>query len=439
MNVARVNLSHGDPDEHRETIARLHEVAAGRPLAIMVDTRGAEIRIGRLKNKEVPLEAGGRVTLVENDLIGDGRRLPVNYRGLSQDVVPGDRILLDDGRIALVVTTVRDGKTECEVQNSGMLREHKGINVPGVVLNTPSITEEDRRDLKLVAAMKVDYVAVSFVRRAKDLAEVRDALGEAEIDLIAKIETRAALDDIEAILEACDGLMVARGDLGVEIEVEDLPLVQKRLIRMARQAAKPVITATQMLSSMVTQPRPTRAEVTDVANAIFDGTSALMLSEETAIGSYPVEAVRMMCRIARRAEREHLEALGDFERFPDLEESVAAAIGEAACQLASKLGAAAIITSTRSGSTARLASRFRPETPIIAATPSDRVYRKLALLWGVIPLRIPFSENTDEMIEDSLSAARDAELVRAGQRVVITAGIPFGVPGITNLIKVHEV
>ncbi len=454
MDAARLNLSHGEREFHRRVIEELRALAVqmGRPLAIILDTRGPEVRIGRLAEGKLQVKRGQRLTLRWGDFLGlvaEGE-VPISH-DLASKLRPGARIIVGDGELELEVVAVRPGseQVECTALNDGLLAEGKRLSVPGVSLGLPPLSERDLEDLQLARELQVEYVAASFVRCAADLRKLREAIGDEEVELIAKVETREALENIEEILEAADGLMVARGDLGLAIELERLPLVQKRLIRLANRAGKPVITATQMLKSMVASPRPTRAEVTDVANAILDGTDAVMLSEETATGRYPVEAVSMMAKIAMAVEEDYpfLRALrrpaptpapvdGSSASEPATM-SVAEAIGRAACELARDLDAV-IITSTRSGSTAKLIAKLRPPSPIIAVTPSPRVQNKLALVWGVQPLLMPFTEATDEMVRLAVATARERGWLEAGERAVVTAGVPFGVRGITNLIKVEE-
>ncbi len=436
MDAARLNLSHGDHDFHREAFARLRKAAAqaGKPLAIIFDTRGPEVRT---RNKEaVQVHSGERFLLAFTQGEPAEGRIAVDH-DLTRDLERGDLLLIGD-EVELEVEEVlpRERAVRCKALNQGLLRPGRRVAVLNKTWSLPFLTARDEADLRLAAELGADYIAVSFVREAADLARVREVVQDKEIKLIAKVETRPAVENIQEILEAADGLMVARGDLGTALRLEELPLVQKRLIRLANRAGKPVITATQMLRSMVREPRPTRAEVTDVANAVLDGTDALMLSEETAIGAYPVEAVATMARIAAEAERDY-PFLRGLEDQPDHTESVAAALGRAACELARDLDAV-IITSTRSGSTARLIAKFRPAAPLIAVTPSERVRNQLALVWGVQPLLMPFSEETDKMIALALTTAQEHGLVTK-ERAVITAGVPFGIPGITNLIKVEEV
>jgi len=443
MNVARLNFSHGTHEEHLRRVEAIRQAMrnTGRRVAIMLDTKGPEIRTGRLKEEPVVLEEGKRIVLTTEEILGDAERVSVSYRGLPQDVKPGNMILIADGLIGLRVLSVQGTEIECEVVNGGELGSRKNVNVPGVAIRLPALTEKDVADINFAIDHELDFIAASFVRKASDVLDIRRLLEQrgADIHIIAKIENQEGVDNLEEIIQVADGVMVARGDLGVEIPTEEVPLVQKLIIRRCNQAGKPVITATQMLESMIRNPRPTRAEASDVANAIFDGTDAIMLSGETAAGKYPVEAVRTMARIARRAEmslsfREILES-----KRTAAQPNVTDAISHATCTTAMDLGAAAIITATKSGSTARMVSKYRPEAPIIAATPVERVANKLCLVWGVIPIVVRETQGTDEMIEEAIGGSLEAGLIRCGDLVVLTAGVPAGVPGTTNLIKVHVV
>ena len=445
LNVCRLNFSHGNHEEHKARIDTIKKVReeVNLPIAIMLDTKGPEIRLGDFENKSVELVQGEIFTLTSRDIMGDINIVNQSYENLPKDVVPGDRILIDDGLVELKVLEVVDGTDiKCEVINNGVLSNHKGVNVPGVIINLPAITEKDIKDIIFGVENGVDFIAPSFIRKAQDVIDIRRILEEnngSGINIISKIENQEGVDNIDEIISASDGIMVARGDLGVEIETEIMPLVQKQLIMKANIAGKPVITATQMLDSMMRNPRPTRAEVTDVANAILDGSSSIMLSGETAAGKYPVEAVRTMYQIAIRTE----ESLN----YPELlklksnksEITTTNAISKATCYTAQDLGAAAIITATSSGHTAKSVSKFRPKAPIIAVTTTDEVMRRLALEWGVYPVLAPESVTTDDVIDNSISAAMDSEYVNEGDLVVITAGIPAGLSGTTNLIKVHTI
>lgn len=443
MNVARLNFSHGTHEEHAQRIQNIREAVklTNRTVAIMLDTKGPEIRTGLLKEGKITIETGEKIILTTKEIMGTKERLTVNYPGLVKDVKPGNHILLDDGLMALKVLKVEGTEIYCEILNGGELSNRKGVNVPGVNINLPAITEKDISDIKFGIEQDVDFIAASFIRSASDVLEIRKILEEnkADIHIISKIENQQGVVNIDEIIELSDGLMVARGDLGVEIPAEEVPLIQKMMIEKCNRAGKPVITATQMLDSMIRNPRPTRAEASDVANAILDGTDAIMLSGESAAGKYPVESVQTMARIALKTEsainHETLVSLrGIVPR-----QTTTDAISHATCTTAHSLGAAAIITATESGSTARMVSKYRPKAPIIAVTPREKAQRKLLLVWGVKPILAPETEGTDAMIEQSINASLKAELIKNGDLVVITAGVPVGVPGTTNLLKVEVV
>lgn len=439
MNVARLNFSHGSHDEHEEVIVRLREIAArlARPLAILQDLAGPKIRVGEITAGTVHLQAGDRFILTTEAVPGDEHKVSITYPALPRDVRPGDTLLLNDGALELRVEETRENEIICRVVVGGPLSSHKGINVPTRSLQVPSLTEKDREDLAFGLERGVDYVALSFVRSPADVLQAKQFVAERgrPVPLIAKIEKHEALAHIDEIIEVVDGIMVARGDLGVETPLEKVPLIQKMLIHKCNQAGKPVITATQMLRSMVNNPRPTRAEVTDVANAILDGTDAVMLSEETAMGKYPVEAVQMMARIAEDAESGFPFNAWTSQLKPREPVSLPEAVSRAACALAENIRARAIITFTQSGSTARLVAKYRPRPSILAPTPLEETYHRLALVWGVIPMLSEATQTTDEMMGRAFTAARRAGFVRRGDTVVITAGVPLGVPGTTNLIK----
>lgn len=439
MNVARLNFSHGTHAEHGRVIADIRRLAdqLDRPLAILQDLAGPKIRIGEIAAGTVMLEPGAVFTLTTRPVPGDEREVSITYADLPGDVRPGDTLLLSDGALELEVLKTTEQDITCQVMVGGPLSSRKGINLPTRSITAPSLTEKDRDDLAFGLEQGVDYVALSFVRTAADVLQAKQFMQERgrTIPVVAKIEKHEALNHIDEIIQVADGLMVARGDLGVETPLEKVPLVQKWLIEKANRAGKPVITATQMLRSMVDNPRPTRAEVTDVANAILDGTDAVMLSEETATGNYPVQAVEMMVKIAEDVEShfpfdEWMRRMGSdaMKALPD-------AVSMAACRLASAIAADAIISCTHSGSTARLVAKYRPQQRILAATPIQMTYRQLALVWGVTPILIESVKNTDQMMNSVFSAALASGLVQPGQTVVITAGVPVGVPGTTNLIK----
>ena len=446
LNVARLNFSHGSHPEHKakiETIKELRE-ELDLPIAIMLDTKGPEIRLGSFSLDEVYLEPGTKYTLtVREDVLGNEKIASVSYKSLADDIVIGDRILIDDGLVELLVEEIVNKEDiVCKVLNGGTIKGQKGINVPNVDINLPAITEKDISDIKFGIENGVDFIAASFIRKDSDILAIREILeenGGEDIHIISKIENREGVNNIDSIIESSDGIMVARGDLGVEIETEEIPIIQKRIISKCNMAGKPVITATQMLDSMMRNPRPTRAEVTDVANAILDGSDAIMLSGETAAGKYPVEAVKTMFNIARTMERspEYRKKLEDREYSKSI--STTNAISKATCTTAKDLEASAIITATSSGYTARAVSKYRPDAKIIAVTDREDVRRKLSLVWGVVPIKSSKSTDTDEIIEKSIQAALDTNNVDEGDLVVITAGIPVGVSGTTNLLKVHTI
>ena len=444
LNVVRLNFSHGSYEEHKERIdmvKRLRE-EMDLPIAIMLDTKGPEIRLGNFR-ESIELKDGDIFTLTTKDIIGDNKKVSVTYENLAKDVKKGDRILIDDGLIEMVIEKiVNDEDIVCKVLNGGTLSDHKGVNVPNVAINLPAITKKDISDIIFGIENDIDFVAASFIRKAEDVLEIRRILEEnngADIHIISKIENQEGVDNIEEIIEASDGIMVARGDLGVEILTEEIPLIQKEIIKKCNIAGKPVITATQMLDSMMRNPRPTRAEVTDVANAILDGSDAIMLSGETAVGKYPVESVKTMYKIATKTEDslDYKEILKYKSNGKDI--STTNAIGKATCTTAEDLEANAIVTATSSGYTSKAISKFRPRAPIIAATTSKKVMRKLSLVWGVYPVLSIKSTNTDEVIEMSINSALEEGYINEGDLIVITAGIPVGVSGTTNLIKVHTV
>ncbi|GMK46940.1 MULTISPECIES: pyruvate kinase [Paenibacillus] len=444
MNVARLNFSHGDFEEHGNRIKNIGiaNKELGTNVAILLDTKGPEIRLGKLKEEPIELVAGERVALTTEEILGDINRVPITYDNLPNDVSVGSTILIDDGLIGLTVEEVQGTEIICRINNSGQIKSKKGVNVPGVAISLPGITEKDANDIIFGIEMGIDFVAASFVRKASDVLEIRELLerhNASHIQIISKIENQQGVDNLDEILEVSDGLMVARGDLGVEIPAEEVPLVQKTMIEKCNRAGKPVITATQMLDSMQRNPRPTRAEASDVANAIFDGTDAIMLSGETAAGKYPVEAVTTMSRIAERAEAA-LEYREIFTKQANAQQtSVTEAISQAVAVSALDLNAAAIVTSTQSGFTARMVSKYRPKAPIIAVTNDEKVMRRLALIWGVKPVLGEIAETTDAMFENAVDGARSTGLISLGDTIVITAGVPVGRAGTTNLIKIHHV
>ncbi|KAF0819484.1 MULTISPECIES: pyruvate kinase [unclassified Cytobacillus] len=446
MNVARLNFSHGDFEEHGQRIQNIREASAktGKTVAILLDTKGPEIRTNNMVGGAIELRAGENIIISMNEVEGTAEKFSVTYAGLIEDVHTGSRILLDDGLIGLEVTKIDKANSEIhtKILNSGTLKNKKGVNVPGVSVNLPGITEKDAQDIIFGIEQGVDFIAASFVRRASDVLEIRQLLEEhnaSHINIIPKIENQEGVDNIEEILEISDGLMVARGDLGVEIPAEEVPLVQKKLIKKCNAQGKPVITATQMLDSMQRNPRPTRAEASDVANAIFDGTDAIMLSGETAAGSYPVEAVQTMHNIASRAESalDHKEILSN--RSKDNEHNITDAIGESVAHTALNLDVNAIITPTESGHTARMISKYRPKAPIVAVTSNDYVSRRLSLTWGVYPQIGQKASTTDDMLDIAVEESLNSGIVASGDLVVITAGVPVGEAGTTNLMKIHVV
>ena len=440
MNVARINFAHGSHDEHRERIEKVRKASLemGIPVAILIDTKGPEIRIGKVENGKITLKEGDLVVFDPDLVEGQGLKIPVNYPGLCNDVVIGGTILLDDGLIELKVENIDGKKVMAKVIAGGDLSNNKGVNLPGVKVNLPALTEKDRRDLDFGIEIGADFVAHSFVRKAADVLALRRYLEEkgANMEIIAKIENQEGVENIDEIIKVADGIMVARGDLGVEIPTEDVPLVQKEIIAKCNNSGKPVITATQMLDSMIRNKRPTRAEATDVANAIFDGTDAVMLSGETAAGKYPIEAVKTMARIAERAEKTLL-AQRKLHKPVKSFKTITDAISHASVTTAEELDAGAIITPTSSGYTSRMVSRHRPGAPIIAATPDMTVLRKLTIVWGVYPLLVKNSDTTDEMLGKAIEASLESGLINPGDLIVLTAGVPVGVKGTTNLLKVH--
>ena len=436
LNVCRMNFSHGSHEEHKGRmylVKKLRE-ELGQPTAILLDTKGPEIRTGQFDVPEVLLEEGQTFTITMKDVMGNKEMCTVSYKGLANDVKPGDTILIDDGLVGLTVKEINNDDIVCEVQNSGIVKNHKGVNVPGVKVNLPAITEKDRSDIEFGIEQGIDFIAASFVRKVSDVLAIREILEANNADhikIISKIENQEGVDNLDEIIEVSDGIMVARGDLGVEIPTEEIPVVQKLMIRKCNEAGKPVITATQMLDSMIRNPRPTRAEVTDVANAIYDGTDAIMLSGETAAGKYPVEAVKTMATIAKRAE----ETMRNKRDKINKSKNVTDAISYATCTTAMDLEARAILSSTASGHTARMVSKFRPDCPIVATTSHESVRRQLSLTWGVLPVMREKSTNTDQVIINSIEAAKAANYVNENDVVVITAGGSET----TNLIKVETV
>jgi len=445
LDVARVNFSHGLHEEHKARIDALREACeeCGSTVAILADTKGPEIRLGTFESGKTTLIAGNSFALTTDSIVGNASRVSITYDGLPDEVSPGTRILLDDGLIELVVESVSGSTIATRIINGGPISNRKGVNVPGVHLDIPYMCAKDRLDIRFIVENGFDFIAASFVRNAKDVNEIRDEINrvnrKSKLKIIAKIENAEGVYNFDSILDACDGVMVARGDLGVEVEYEELPIIQKDLIKRTLQQGKAVITATQMLESMIVNPRPTRAETSDVANAIYDGTSAIMLSGETAVGKYPVEALRAMAKIAVRIEK----SIDYRKRFQQSEykadASITNAISHATVTTSLDLRAAAILTVSMSGNTAQNVTKFRPDCPIIACTPDPIVQRQLKLNWGIIPLLTQEETDTSELFSHAVEAGMNAGLLHEGELVVLTAGVPVGLSGTTNLLKVHVV
>ena len=440
MNVARFNFSHGSYEEHGGRLAKLKALREelGKPVAALLDTKGPEIRLKEFKNGVEMLEAGQTFTLTTREVEGTKEICSVTYKDLPQDVQPGGTIMLDDGLIMLHIEQVTDTDIICTVLNSGKIKTKKGVNVPGVHLSMPYLSQKDREDIIFGVQNGFDFIAASFVRTAQDVYDIRNLLNEydSNIRIIAKIENREGVNNIDSILSAADAVMVARGDLGVEIDFTELPGIQKDIIDRSFSFGKPIVTATQMLDSMMINPRPTRAEISDVANAIYDGTSAIMLSGETAAGDYPVEALKTMSAIAERTENEeHYRP----QRHAEIQISVSDATAHAACLTAKDVNAAAIVTVSESGNTARLLSKYRPKQPIIACVMDEQVQRQLSLSWGITSLLMGPAHSTDELIEMSTALAEKNGYLHNGELTVVTAGVPVGVSGTTNMIKIHMV
>ncbi|WP_127582787.1 pyruvate kinase [Paenibacillus koleovorans] len=444
MNVARLNFSHGDFEEHGNRIRNIRQACLelNKTVAILLDTKGPEIRTGKLQADSYELVQDEHLILTTEEIIGDNQRISVTYKDLPKDVHVGSTILIDDGLIGLSVLEIRGSEIECRIVNGGTIKGKKGVNVPGVSISLPGITEKDANDIIFGIEQGIDFIAASFVRKASDVMEIRQLLeryNAPHIQIISKIENQEGVANLDEILEVSDGLMVARGDLGVEIPAEEVPLVQKNMIRKGNFVGKPVITATQMLDSMQRNPRPTRAEASDVANAIFDGTDAIMLSGETAAGKYPIESVITMSRIAERAEQalEYREMF--IKQSSAQQRTITEAISQSVANSALDLEAKAIITPTESGYTARMVSKYRPKSPIVAVTPNEQVMRRLCLIWGVVPIKGEEALNTDEMFQQAVDSTMKSGLIRLGDLVIITAGVPVGRSGSTNLMKVHHV
>ncbi|MGC1456279.1 MAG: pyruvate kinase [Nitrospirota bacterium] len=436
MDAARLNFSHGEWNDHAKRIRliRLEAEKAGKPIAIILDLQGPKLRVGNIKNDAVAIKKGDAITLTTKKVLGTKDLIPVTYPRLAKDLKIGHRVLLDDGRLELSVLSKSAAGLRCKIIRGGILRSHKGVNLPGTLISLPSLSRKDKADLRFGIAHDVDYIALSFVRTAHDISNTRRFLKAygADIPIIAKIEKPQAIQNLDKIILASDGVMVARGDLGVEMSPEQVPLLQKKIIEACNRAEKPVITATQMLESMIENPQPTRAEVSDVANAILDGTDCVMLSGETAIGKYPVLTVEVMARISEQAE------ISVAPRAPNTnlsgpDESVA----HAACRAAEEQHAKAIVTFTQSGSTALMVSKHRPRMRIMAPTPFDQVARKMSLYWGVTPILLKSKRTTDDMIASVERAMLFIKLAKHHDLIVITAGVPIGVAGSTNMMKIH--
>ncbi len=444
MNVARINCSHGTHDEQRRRINLFKELRQelDQPIGLMLDTKGPEVRLGTFQDGACTLNKGDMFTLTTKDLEGDQNKASISYKGLPEDIKVSDRILVDDGLIEMRVERVMGEDIHCLVRNGGTISNRKSVNIPDVKLNMPYVSDKDRKDILFGIEHNVDLIAASFCTSAFDVMEIKHILeknGGRHIQIIAKIENREGVENIDEILRVSDGVMIARGDMGVEIPFDELPQIQKELIKKCYRHGKKVITATQMLDSMINNPRPTRAEATDVANAVYDGTSAVMLSGETAIGKYPVACLETMSRIIENTEKD----INYVRRFNQLEMdecyNVTNAISHATCTTAHDLGAAAIITVTKSGYTARMISSFRPDCPIISCTVSKKTYYQLALSWGVLPVMSKVQGNTDDLFEHAVECALETSMVKNGDLVAITAGVPLGVSGTTNILKVHIV
>ena len=445
LDVARFNFSHGTHESHKATFDRVDRIRKelDLPVAALLDTKGPEVRVCQFKEGKIHLNKGEKFTLTSRDIEGTNEIVSVTYKQLPQDVKPGGRILLDDGLIELIVDEIKDGTDiVCSIMNNGDLSNNKGVNLPDTRLSMPYLSEKDRSDIIFGIKTGYDFIAASFVRCADDVLEIRKILEEHNcnsIRIISKIENQEGVDNIDEIIRVSDGIMVARGDMGVEIPGEEVPAIQKMIIKKTVAVGKQVITATQMLDSMMKNPRATRAEISDVANAIYDGTSAIMLSGETAAGAYPIEAVQTMARIALKTEAD-IDYVKRFkERGGDREANVTSAISHATCTTAHDLDAAAIVTVTKSGRTARMISKFRPACPILGCTTSESVYRHMNLMWGVKPLLMDEKQDAEELFGEALQVAEQTGMVNQGELVVITSGMPLGVTGTTNMIKVDVI
>ena len=442
MSVARMNFSHGSHEEQKKRLDMVKKLREELelPVAALLDTKGPEIRIGDIEGGKAELKKGQTFVLTTEDIVGNAEIVSITYKQLYKDVKPGDSILIDDGLIGMEVQKIEGEEIVCQVKNGGLISNHKGVNVPGVELKMPFVSQKDYEDIVFAAEQDYDFIAASFTRTANDILEIRKILeekGGQYIHIIAKIENMQGVENCEEILRVADGIMIARGDMGVEIPLEEVPVIQKKLIRMALKASKPVITATQMLDSMIKNPRPTRAETSDVANAIYQGTGAIMLSGETAAGAYPIEAVRTMARIAERTEKD-IDYSREFKprrlaERPD----VTNAISHATCTTAMDLNAAAIVAVTKSGRTVGRIAKYRPSCPIIGCATHSRVCRQLSLMWGVIPVEMQEEETADDLFDHAVKLSEDKKLISRGDLVVITAGVPLGLSGTTNMLKVQ--
>lgn len=445
LDVARFNFSHGTHESHKATFDRVDRLRKelDLPIATLLDTKGPEVRVCQFKEGKVYLNKGETFTLTSRDIEGSQEMVSVTYKNLPNDVEAGSRILLDDGLIELIVEEVVNGTDiVCKIMNNGDLSNNKGVNLPGTRLSLPYLSEKDRSDIIFGIETGYDFIAASFVRCANDVLEIRRILEEYKcnsIRIISKIENREGVDNIDEIIRVSDGIMIARGDMGIEISGEEVPAIQKMIIKKTVAVGKQVITATQMLDSMIKNPRATRAEISDVANAIYDGTSAIMLSGETAAGLYPVEAVQTMARIALKTEADIDYAKRFIQRGGDIGSNVTSAISHSTCTTAQDLSAAAIVTVTKSGRTARMISKFRPSCPILGCTTSDSVYRHMSLMWGVKPLLMDEKQDSEELFDEALKVAEQTGMVRKGELVVITSGLPLGITGTTNMIKVDVI
>lgn len=444
MNVGRFNFSHGTHEEHAK---RVQEFDALRkelnlPVARLLDTKGPEIRIGDFENGSIMLKEGQKFTLTTEEMLGNEEKVTVSYKELPQDVKEGNNILIDDGLINMRVDKTTNTDIECTVLNGGKISNKKGVNVPNVDLSMPFMSEKDKSDLLFGIEHDFDFIAASFTRTADDINEMRQFLkdhGETDVKIIAKIESNQGVANIDSIIEAADGIMVARGDMGVEIPLEEVPSIQRMIIKKVYKSGKYVVTATQMLDSMIKNPRPTRAEATDVANAVYEGTSAVMLSGETAAGKYPVEAVQTMVKIAERAEKDIDYVSRLSKRKINQESTISDAVSHSACTMAADIKASAIISVSMSGRTVRMVSKYRPESPIIAGCIQSKVWRQMALSWGVTPIYIDKASDSEELFANAINAAKKSGLVKEGEKVIITAGVPVGVSGVTNLIKAVKI